>query len=136
MKKRITMLVICLWILVSCSSCRVEKTDFSKIQDLEFSIVEESQVPEKLMELIEEKKENAFKISFDSEGFKYIAVGYGMQETGGYSISVEELYLSPNAIYIKTSLLGPSKGEVVAQVETYPYIIIKTEYLDKSIVFE
>ena len=129
-------MAIFLWILVSCNGCSVEKTDFSKIKDLEFSIVEESQVPEELIKRIEEKKKKAFKMTFDSDKIKYIVVGYGAQESSGYSISVDELYLTQNAVYINTSLIGPAKGEMVARVETYPYIIIKTEYLDKSIVFE
>lgn len=127
---------IFLLIFMIFSGCSVEKTDVSKIKDLEFSLVEESEVPGKLKKLIEEKKTNAFKMTFDSENVKYIVVGYGEQNTGGYSISVDELYLAKNAIYVNTSLLGPSKGEAVAQAETYPYIIIKTEYVDKSVVFE
>ena len=63
-------------------------------------------------------------------------MGYGTQQTNGYSISVEELYETRNAIYINTNLLGPAKGEAVSEVESYPYIVVKIDYLDKSVVFE
>ena len=67
-------------------------------------------------------------------------MGYGIQPTGGYSISVEELYLSTNAIYINTNLIGPMKGETVTEVESYPYLVVQIEnrmdYSEKSVVFE
>ena len=118
------------------TGCSVEKTDREKVRDLDFTIVEEDAIPEELRALIEEKKPGAFKMTFDCEDDRYIIVGYGRQQTGGYSISIEALYLTSNAIYINTSLIGPSKGETVNEVESFPYIVIKMEYLDKNVVFQ
>ena len=59
-----------------------------------------------------------------------------MQSTGGYSISVEELYETADAVYIHTGLIGPAKGELVAEAESFPYIVVKVEYTDKRVVFE
>ena len=128
--------VLAFCILLFLTGCSVEKTDRNKIKDLDFTIVEDSQIPAELMTLIEEKKASEFKMTFDTDDSKYIVVGYGAQETGGYSIAVEELYLTGNAIYIKTNLIGPSKGESVTQVISYPYVVVKIDYLDKSVVFE
>ena len=122
--------------LIFLAGCSVEKTDREKVRDLDFTIVEEDAIPEELQALIEENKQAEFKMTFDSEDAKYIIVGYGRQQTGGYSISVEELYLTGNAIYISTSLIGPSKGENVSEVESFPYIVIKMEYLEKNVVFQ
>lgn len=132
--KMYTGLFLCVLLLLN--GCSVERTDEQKIKDLDFVIVEESQVPEGLMTLIEEKKQEEFKLVFDTEKDKYIVVGYGRQETNGYSISVEELYVTSNAVYINTNLIGPSKGEAISEVESFPYIVVKTEYLDKSVVFK
>lgn len=55
--------------------------------------------------------------------------------TTGYSISVRGLYEAENAIYVKTTLSGPSKTESVSQVVTCPYVVIKMEYSDKNVVF-
>ena len=66
----------------------------------------------------------------------YICVGYGEQDTSGYSIAVEDLYLTDNAICVDTELLGPGKGETTTAAVTCPYIVLKLEYLDKSVVFE
>ena len=63
-------------------------------------------------------------------------MGYGEQATGGYSISVNELYLSENAIYFDTNLIGPEPSEPAAEAASYPYLAVKTAYLDKPVVFQ
>lgn len=136
MERRRKYTILFLGILLFLSGCSIEKTDRNKIKDLEFVLTEDSQIPEELKALIEEKKTKEFKMTFDTGDSRYIVVGYGTQQTGGYSISVDELYLTENAIYMNTNLIGPSKGEAVSQVESYPYVVIKTEYIDKSVVFE
>ena len=63
-------------------------------------------------------------------------VGYGEQATGGYSISVNELYLTENSIVIDTELKGPEKGETVGVEKSYPYIAVQTEYLENPVIFQ
>lgn len=118
------------------SACKTEDTDIKKIKDLEFTVVEDADLPGELKEIIDEKKENPFKLSYSNKDYLYIVVGYGKQNSGGYSISVEDLYLTSNAIYIDTNLIGPSQDDLVAQGVTYPYIVVKMEFMDKNIVFE
>lgn len=129
-------IALSLFIVVLLCGCSVDKQDKEKIKDLEYTVVETQDIPDELLKNIEEKKEEVFKITFKDEDFLYIVVGYGLQPTGGYSISVDELYLTNNAIYIDTTLIGPSKEEDIAQVQTYPYIVVKTEYMDRSVVFK
>lgn len=127
---------IFLGLLLFAAGCSVEKTEAVKGNNLDFTLVEESGIPEELKPLIEEKKDKEFKMTFDTGEFRYIAVGYGVQKTGGYSISVDALYDTENAIFIRTNLIGPAKGETVTEAESYPYVVVKTEFLDKSVVFE
>lgn len=122
-------------ILLLCG-CSVDKQDKEKIKDLEYTVVENEDVPDELMKIIDEKKSEVFKITFKDNDYLYIVAGYGRQPTGGYSIAVEELYLTKNAVYIDTTLIGPSKEDEVSQVITTPYIVVKTEYLDHSVVFK
>ena len=93
-------------------------------------------VPEELRNVLEEKKSKSFKVTYEDEGYLYICVGYGEQKTSGYSISVKDLYLTKNAIYVDTELVGPGSQEQTAEAVTCPYIVLKLEYLDKSVVFE
>ena len=63
-------------------------------------------------------------------------MGYGTRPTSGYSIKVKALYETENAVYIQTELLGPSKEEKITEKQTYPYVVVKMEWIDKNIVFE
>ncbi|WP_167957124.1 protease complex subunit PrcB family protein [Anaerosporobacter faecicola] len=128
-------LVLCILLTTLLAGCKSEKADIKKIKDLEFTVVEYASVPEELMQMIEEKKAEPFKMTFKSDDSLYIIVGYGAKPTGGYSIAVNELYLTSNAIYIDTDLMGPEKGESVTQAITYPYIVVKLEKLAERVVF-
>lgn len=116
--------------------CGLEKTDSRKLEDLQYKILEDKEVPQEFLAVIEEKKEQIFKLTYTDGEDLYIAVGYGVQQTGGYSISVNQCYLTANAIYFDTTLIGPSKGEQVNEAKSYPYLVIKTEYSEKNVVFE
>lgn len=119
-----------------CIGCGIEKTDGSKISDLEYELVEEEQIPEELKTKIEEKKAAGFKLTYESDGCIYIVRGYGEQETGGYSIQILECYHTQNSVVFQTNLIGPSKDELKNTAPSYPYIVIRTENLDKNIVFK
>lgn len=117
-------------------ACKGEEDEIKKIRDLDFTVVEDADLPGELKELIDEKKAEPFKLSYSNKDNLYIAVGYGKQNSGGYSISVNELYLTNNAIYIDTNLIGPSSSDIIAQGVTYPYVVVKLEFIDKRVVFE
>lgn len=125
------------------AGCGEETKDGNeKIRDLEFTVLGEENIPEELKQVIEEKKEKEFKLTYQDGDFLYICVGYGRQETGGYSITVNELYLTANAIYVDTNLIGPEpeNRELYHGQEkdgaSYPYVVVKLEYLDKAVVFD
>ena len=110
-----------------------------KIKDLEFTVLAEENIPEELRTVIEEKKSSAFKVTYQDNGFLYICVGYGQQVSGGYSITVNALYLTDNAIYADTTLLGPDPADPATEKKkapSCPYIVLKTEFIDKPVVFE
>jgi hypothetical protein len=133
----ITVLAVC---LTGCGA--EEKKGDEKLKDIEFTVLGEENIPEELKQIIDEKKEKEFKITYQDGDFLYICVGYGKQETGGYSITINELYLTANAIYMDTNLIGPEpeNRELYHTQEkdgaSYPYVVVKMEYLDKSVVFD
>ncbi len=129
----ITMICITTYLLTGCSA---EKTSTEKLRDIDFTVVPKKEIPEELEEMIDEKDENPFKLTYADNGDLYIAVGYGKQPTSGYSIKVKELYETENAIYIHTNLMGPKKDEKILERATYPYIVAKLEFIDKNVVFE
>lgn len=128
----ILLLVGCIFLLAGCAMKSSEKI---RLRDLDFTVLSEDVIPKELLDVIEERKEEPFELSFKDGKNLYLVVGYGKQETGGYSIVVEDLYLTEEAIYVSTGLLGPDPGQKGTR-ESYPVIVIKTELLDKTILFE
>ena len=53
----------------------------------------------------------------------------------GYSIRVNDLYLGTNAVYADVDLLGPEAGEDITELPTTPYIVLKIEKREESVVF-
>ena len=74
---------------------REEKTQ--KVKDLSYTIVDEEDIPQALLDTIEEKKAAECKLTYETDDALYVVHGYGEQETGGYSIAVKEFYLTGNA---------------------------------------
>ena len=130
--KRMTMVMIAS--LCMCG-CAMEGETEAKLRDLEFTVVAEEEQPEALIEVMEQKKTSPFQISYTLGEDLYLAIGYGEQQTGGYSISVDALYETENNIVVDTTLIGPGADENVIQSITYPYIVIKTELVDKDVDF-
>ena len=134
--RKIIPTILCVILLSLMTGCSAEKLRTEKLRDIEFTVVDEENIPEELEEMIEEKEEKPFKLTYADNGALYIAVGYGEQPTSGYSIEVKELYETENAIYIHTNLIGPAKDEKIVEQKTYPYLVVKLEFIDKNVVFE
>lgn len=135
MKKFLSvMLTIC--ILFSLSACSAKQLGTEKIRDIEFTVVEEKNIPKELKKIIEKKEKQVMKLTYADQGALYIVQGYGEQPTSGYSIIVKECFETKNAIYVHTNLMGPAKDEPIVEIQTYPYIVIKMEYSDKNVVFQ
>lgn len=123
-------------LLVVLTGCSLLSEERVKLRDLDFTVLGEEKIPEELKSIIDGKKAEAFKLTYSDQEYLYICIGYGEQATGGYSIAVNELYLTDSAIYVNTELLGPDASEKSNQTPSYPYIVIKTEYLDQTVIFE
>ena len=109
-KRIVSVFLICL-MCMSVYACGKKQDAMEKIKDLDCTVIAEDKIPEELLTKIAQKKTEAFRLTFEDRGFLYICVGYGTQETGGYSIAVNALYETANAIYVDTNLIGRAGGE-------------------------
>ena len=116
--------------------CNLTSSERIKLRDLDFTVLSDEKIPDELKTIMEEKKAEPYKFSYTDKEFLYICVGYGEQATGGYSIGVNELYLTDTAIYVTTTLLGPEASEKKNKTPSNPCIVIKTEFLDQTVIFE
>lgn len=138
LKLRNVMLVVSiLFACLFCTACKTKQTKVEKLKDVDFTVVKEADIPEELKKIIDEKKKEPFKLTFSTndKDYLYIAVGYGKQPSGGYSVTVDEVYLTKNALYVDTNLVGPSRGDLVSQAITYPYVVIKIEFMNEEVNF-
>ena len=122
-----------IFMLTGCVS-RPQKTE--KLRDLEFTVMSKEDVPEEFQEQILQHQDLPFRLTYTDQGRIYIAEGYGAQLKTGYSVEVEGLYETSNAIYFHTNLLGPEKGEETKEVTTFPYVVVMLDAIDKTVVFD
>ena len=135
-KARGLLISLILMMAILLTGCQMMSSEKVKLRDLDFTIQSEETIPTEVMKMIKEKKEEPFKFTFTDGENLYICIGYGKQDRGGYSITVDALYLTEDAIYVETTLLGPDDGEKSQKIASYPYIVIKTERLDQTVVCE
>ncbi len=122
-----------LLLLLFCSACSKADTP-EKIKDIDFTVCDESRLPKELLEIIEEKKEVPFRLSYTTGSYMYIVVGYGEQNRNNLSVTVSDLFLGEDSIYVSTSLISDSQ-QIDADAVTYPYIALKCEKYEMPIVY-
>lgn len=132
---RLTFLSGIMAVLLAAGGCGMVRDHTEKMGDLEYTVLSPDEFPPQLTSTIDEKKTEAFRITYTDEGYLYICVGYGEQETGGYSITVKELYETANGIYIDTTLIGPKEREQISEAVSYPFLVIKLADIGKSVIF-
>lgn len=133
--KNIAFLLIMILAVLSTSGCNKKEKiqDIEKIKDIEFTVCDETNMPQQLVELINNKKQAPFKLTYGNKEYLYIVIGYGQQDRNDLCITVDELYLSDNAIYIDTTLTSKEPSRM--QIVTYPYIAVKCEQYNLPVVF-
>lgn len=134
--KKVRLMVVSMVMILLITGCEMMSMERVKLRDLEFVILSEEVLSEELKPIIDERKTEPFKLTYSDADALYICVGYGAQKGGGYSITVDELYLTEDAIYVETTLLGPDEGKSSKDVTSYPYIVIRTEALEENVVVE
>lgn len=107
----------------------------AKANDLDFTVVAGTDIPAELQELIDDRCNNAFELTYSDGSCLYIVKGYGAQQTDGYNIAVTDFYESNDGLVFATELTGPKKNEDTSETETYPYIVIKTEFREANVIF-
>lgn len=139
-RRRIAVTAFCLIYMMACigglSGCGLADAGTGKEEDIDYTVVESADVPVELAKLIEEKKGSTLRLTFTTKEYTYIVAGYGTQETSGYSIRVNDVYLTNSVICADFTLIGPTAAESVTETKTTPYIVIKIEKRDESIIFK
>lgn len=136
MKKTAAFAGMILWSLFFLTGCRFIRIEEEPRTPLEYSIVKPEELPAELEALILEKRAKEFQLTYQSEKEMFLIKGYGQQMSGGYSIQVEELGVTSEAIFFRTKLIGPSDEKIQLSPPSYPYIAVKMAYRKEPVIFE
>lgn len=134
--RKLYIIVLCLLGMFFMISCSKKADNSGQGKEMEFTVVDDINIPDELKEIIDEKKNDAFQMTFTSGDNMYLVVGYGEQSTGGYSIKVENLCMKEDGIHLKTNLLGPDKEEKVSSKPSFPYVVVKIQTIDAEVTYE
>lgn len=116
------------------SGCGTEK-EGKRGKDLDYTVVPTEECPADFLAEINKKKINPFQMTYEDGEYCYLAVGYGEQETNGFSVRVLGLYEKGDGVVFETNLLGPEKGQEVSQKKSMPYLVVKMKKLENKIEF-
>jgi len=78
--------------------CSLKGINNTKKEEIDYTVVEDEDLPAELKKLIDEKKGSTLKMTYTTKDYTYMVAGYGTMTTSGYSISVNDVYLGENSI--------------------------------------
>ena len=83
------------------ASCRITDVSEGERKELSYAIVKPGDFPPEIDQILRKKKESAFQMAYESGDDLYILRGYGKQKSGGFSIQIEEVSKSENAVFVR-----------------------------------
>ncbi len=112
----------------------LRKEEKGQREKVTYVVCRRNVVPVQLGKLIDQEKEKTFHFTYTTGDFTYYVAGYGRQPGRGYKIKVKEFTQDESHIYIDTSLIGVTK-EHQKNGTSYPYIILKSQFYEKDVIF-
>ncbi len=95
-------------------------------EEVQYSVVDEKEIPEHILSVIHETKAEATTMAFDGDaGTQYVYIALGERLSGGYHISIEAVDRLDDRVVVQYSEIKPGEDEMVIQALTYPWIVLK-----------
>lgn len=140
MKRKLQVMSAAFLLLLLCAGCSVGITQQEEGRELEFTVVARSELPQEVESVLDEQLGTSFQTACQYGDSLYLLCGYPPQAAGGYSIRVNKLKATEDAIYFQAELVGPDTSETTESSGedsiSAPWIAVKTEYLDLPVIFE
>lgn len=96
--------------------------------------IEEGQVEAEIW-LEENKHQAGYKI-FQTENHTYLLIASEVKTTGGYQFELIEIQELEKEILVKLKFINPANDQVVIQMLTHPYMLIKFDKTEKKIIVQ
>lgn len=125
--------ILCIILCTILAGC-LKKEEEGQRKKVVYVVCKRSVIPTHLGTLIDEQKKEPFHFTYTTGEFTYYAIGYGRQSGNGYKIKVNEFSADQAHIYIDTTLIGITK-EHQKEGKSYPYIVLKSQFYEKDVIF-
>lgn len=136
MGKRLSFVCMIALLAVSIVGCSMIQKKTGEGKKVDYTVVKTEDLPAEVKKVIDVKKQEGFQMTYQCEGELYLMKGYGIQSTGGYSIQVVSVTENEEELHIKTKLVGPASKEEQKDAISCPYIVVKVETRDKTVIFD
>ncbi|MBZ4666195.1 protease complex subunit PrcB family protein [Mahella sp.] len=121
-------------IALGASACSPSGDGNTVQNNVKYEKIDISDAPLKLQETIEQVKKKKGYIYYTEDDSGYIYVAAGEKPTGGYAIEVLNFIDNKNdKLTLTVRFTEPGKDDMVTQVITYPYALIRFKAPDKAV---
>jgi hypothetical protein len=106
-------------------------------EELTYDICDDTMLPEELLTVINNKKEEAFNLTYSNNTYTYIVICSGKQNRDDVGVVVEKMYMDENAIYIESVLRQIATPSDAASTDTvtFPYTVIRINKTTMPVIF-
>jgi len=119
-------IILTLSLLVKC----VPKFITGGENNVGYTVLEKSEVPDKLQEILPRYKMLERALAAKIEDEVYVIVTRGEKLTGGYAVDIQNIEVLADAdeekLVVQAIYRDPDPDDMVAQVLSYPFVVAKT----------
>lgn len=133
MKQRIWIFIFSIILCVILTGC-IKKDERGQKQKVVYVVCRRSVIPVQLGKLIDEQKEGSISFYIYDRWFYLLCDRIWKTAGSGYKIKVREFSADRTHIYIDTILTGVTK-EHQKYGKSYPYIVLKSQFYEKDVIF-
>lgn len=125
-KKKRMLVLLTVFLLTGCKAgVGIDLKKNEPEQKVDYMICSEKNQPDRLKEIIRQRRKNPCTFAWKNSGYTYLVVCYGAKSYSGYSIKIEKCVKSGEELLLKTKLIGPSASEEVVEIRTYPTMVVR-----------
>ncbi|WP_246637608.1 protease complex subunit PrcB family protein [Crassaminicella profunda] len=99
-----------------------------------FEVLSEEQIPQKIQEILPRYKSLERALACKVDGEIFVIATRGEKPTGGYAIQIDGIEKvkidDQTKVVVYTTFKDPKPGDIVTQVITYPFVVVKTDLTD------
>lgn len=139
MKKYIGIIAVVVLVVAIIYFFRVMK---SKPKSVSFSVVEESNIPEQITQILPNYRMKEKALVCKISGEIYVVVTRGEMSSTGYGVEIKKILLDKSdgeeTLRVIAKFTDPKQGDIQAQVLTYPFTVVKTNLkeLPKKVILD